>query len=492
MSTADAAAATRALVTGAAGGLGREVAVQLAARGCAVGIADINAAGLAETARLVRGRRRRGRGASPATSPARARPRRRSPAVVDRWGGIDALVNNAGYGVIEPFLDSTHQAWTRTLALNVTALAMACKAAGRVMRDQRSGRIVNITSPGSRMALPDYTAYTASKAGVDSITRAAAVALAPYGVLVNSLAPGMMDTEMQRSTEADLARVKGRDDLQAFLDERTARVPLGRRAEIAEIAAVGRLARPRRARLHDRRPAQRLRRPRQGLTACAATPRPTPPTSPRSRRRATRLRRHMLEMARGQGQGYIGQGLGIADLLAALYFHELRYDPADLAWPERDRFLLSTGHYSIALWAALAEAGILPVEELATYGADDSRLEMSTLDTTPGRRDDRRLARPRPRPGGRPGPRPAPLRLGGARLRRALRRRDAGGLDLGGGHVRQPLPPRRPGGADRLQRHPGRRRRSCSTWSRSPTSGAPSAGTPPRSTATTWPRSSPR
>lgn len=101
-------------------------------------------------------------------------------------------------------------------------------------------------------------------------------------------------------------------------------------------------------------------------------------------RKAIRLRRHMLTMARGQGQGYIGQGLGIADVLAALYFHELRYDPDNLAWADRDRFLLSTGHYSIALWAALAEAGIIPVEELATYGADNSRLEMSTLDTTPG------------------------------------------------------------------------------------------------------------
>lgn len=100
--------------------------------------------------------------------------------------------------------------------------------------------------------------------------------------------------------------------------------------------------------------------------------------------RATRLRRHMLTMARGQGQGYIGQGLGIADALAALYFHEMRYDPQNPSWPGRDRFLLSTGHYSIALWAALAEAGILSVEELITYGMDDSRLEMSTLDTTPG------------------------------------------------------------------------------------------------------------
>ena len=100
--------------------------------------------------------------------------------------------------------------------------------------------------------------------------------------------------------------------------------------------------------------------------------------------RATRLRRHMLTMARGQGAGYIGQGLGIADTLTALYFHELRYDPQNLGWADRDRFLLSTGHYSIALWAALAEAGIIPVEELVTYGADNSRLEMSTLDTTPG------------------------------------------------------------------------------------------------------------
>ena len=230
------AQAPRVLVTGAAGGLGREIALQLAVRGCRVGIADINAEGLAETASMARGS-----GAEVEEIAADLTlpdvPEAAVARVTGRWGGIDALVNNAGYGVIEPFLDSTHAAWTRTLALNVTALAMCCKAAGRVMRDQRSGRIVNITSPGSRMALPDYTAYTASKAGVDSITRALAVALAPYGVLVNSLAPGMMDTEMQRSTEADLARRHGRADLQAFLDERTARVPLGRRAGIAEIAA---------------------------------------------------------------------------------------------------------------------------------------------------------------------------------------------------------------------------------------------------------------
>jgi transketolase len=102
------------------------------------------------------------------------------------------------------------------------------------------------------------------------------------------------------------------------------------------------------------------------------------------RRRATNLRRHMLTMASGRGQGYLGQGLGIADLMTAIYFHEMKYDPQNPKDPARDRFVMSTGHYSIALWAALVEAGTLPKSELNTYGADDSRFEMSTLDTTPG------------------------------------------------------------------------------------------------------------
>jgi transketolase len=100
--------------------------------------------------------------------------------------------------------------------------------------------------------------------------------------------------------------------------------------------------------------------------------------------RAKAMRRHMLRMSRIMGQGYLGQGLGIADAIAAIYFHELRYDPANLQWPERDRFILSTGHYSIALWAAFAEAGIIPLDELDSYGRDRSQLEMSTMDSTPG------------------------------------------------------------------------------------------------------------
>jgi 3-oxoacyl-[acyl-carrier protein] reductase len=228
--------AKRALVTGAGGGLGRQVAVGLAERGCTVAVLDIKKGGAEETAELCR--QTGGEALTIIDDLTRdGAPADAVNAVVTAWAGLDILINNAGFGAIEPFLAMTAKLWERTLSLNVTALALACAAAGRVMREQRSGRIVNITSPASRMALPNYTAYAASKAAVDAVTRAAAVALAPHGVLVNSLAPGMMDTEMQRATEAELARIEGRSDLQAFLDERTRRVPLGRRAEVAEVAA---------------------------------------------------------------------------------------------------------------------------------------------------------------------------------------------------------------------------------------------------------------
>ena len=101
--------------------------------------------------------------------------------------------------------------------------------------------------------------------------------------------------------------------------------------------------------------------------------------------RAYRIRRYALRMGEVQGQGYIGQALGYADVLATAYGHALRYRPEDPKWEQRDRFLLSHGHYAIALYAALIESGILAQDELETYGSDDSRLPMSGMATyTPG------------------------------------------------------------------------------------------------------------
>ena len=100
---------------------------------------------------------------------------------------------------------------------------------------------------------------------------------------------------------------------------------------------------------------------------------------------AYRIRRYALRMGEVQGHGYIGQALGWADVLAVAYGHAIAYEPKDPLGEHRDRFLLSHGHYAIAHYAALIEAGIIPEEELETYGSDDSRLPMSGMATyTPG------------------------------------------------------------------------------------------------------------
>ncbi|NJO38097.1 MAG: transketolase [Rhizobiales bacterium] len=117
----------------------------------------------------------------------------------------------------------------------------------------------------------------------------------------------------------------------------------------------------------------------------AATRHPSAPSNVSLAQRAWNIRRHALLMGEVQGQGYIGQALGIADVLAASYFHALTYKAEDPEWEGRDRFLLSIGHYAIALYAALMEAGILPEDELQTYGMDDSRMPMSGMASyTPG------------------------------------------------------------------------------------------------------------
>ncbi|MCC0001016.1 MAG: transketolase [Methylobacteriaceae bacterium] len=103
------------------------------------------------------------------------------------------------------------------------------------------------------------------------------------------------------------------------------------------------------------------------------------------RERARRIRRHALRMGEVQGQGYIAQALGVADVLSVSYFHALTYRPEEPEWEGRDRFCLSIGHYAIALYAALIEAGIIPEDEIESYGGDDSRLPMSGMAAyTPG------------------------------------------------------------------------------------------------------------
>jgi len=99
---------------------------------------------------------------------------------------------------------------------------------------------------------------------------------------------------------------------------------------------------------------------------------------------AYRIRKNVLTQAGGKGQGYVGQGLGAADIFAVVYGSVLNWKPDDLKWKDRDRFLLSIGHYSIATYATLAEYGIYSQSDLNTYCDDGSILDMSANEYAPG------------------------------------------------------------------------------------------------------------
>jgi NAD(P)-dependent dehydrogenase (short-subunit alcohol dehydrogenase family) len=224
-----------AVVTGAAAGLGRELSIAFAKRGLSVALVDIDQTGLKGTHSQCEAH-----GAAllsiPADLTASGNAARIVEDTVRQFHRIDILVNCAAIGEAEAFNRISEKLWQRTFAVNVTALvSLTLAVSNEMIKHKNKGRIINITSPASRMALPNYAAYAASKAAVDSFTRTASVGLARHGIKVNSVAPGMMDTAMQRQVEAEMARVEGRADLEAFLKERTNRVPLGRRAEVFEI-----------------------------------------------------------------------------------------------------------------------------------------------------------------------------------------------------------------------------------------------------------------
>jgi NAD(P)-dependent dehydrogenase (short-subunit alcohol dehydrogenase family) len=223
------------LVTGGARGLGAAVCRQMAARSAVVAVADADAAGARTVADacIVLGA---DAFAVPVDLATADGPAAMVDAVAKRTGRLDVLVNCAAAAPAEAFLEMTADAWERALLVNVRAIALAMAAAGRVMAAQGSGRIINVTSAAARMALPNYAAYAATKAAVDSLTRTAAVALAPHGIRVNSISPGMMDTALQQETEAIFCRLDGRSDLEAYKAERTARIPLGRRSDPEEMA----------------------------------------------------------------------------------------------------------------------------------------------------------------------------------------------------------------------------------------------------------------
>lgn len=188
-----------ALVTGAASGLGREVAVVLAEAGATPVLCDVNEVGLRETADLV-GKE----GAQAIVCPTNVADRTQMEAAADRAasinGKVDVWVNAAGIIVNRPVLDAVDEEVERMLAVNQKGVYWGCAAAGRIMRASGGGSIVNFSSTGADSAVPGLSLYSMTKAAVNMMTRTVAKEMGQYGIRANAVAPGWVDTPMGNHT----------------------------------------------------------------------------------------------------------------------------------------------------------------------------------------------------------------------------------------------------------------------------------------------------
>jgi len=192
-----------AVVTGASRGIGRAVALALAAEGAKVVanyasssgaadavVADISAAG--------------GEALAVQADVAQAEQvETLFKTVLDNWGRVDVLVNNAGITRDTLLMRMKNEEWQAVIDLNLTGVFLCTRAVSKTMLKQRSGRIINITSVAGQMGNPGQANYSAAKAGVIGLTKTVARELASRGVTVNAVAPGFIETDMTSGLEAE-------------------------------------------------------------------------------------------------------------------------------------------------------------------------------------------------------------------------------------------------------------------------------------------------
>ncbi len=219
----------RALVTGAQQGIGRAIALALAEAGADLAVNYLDDAAAAEAVvEAVRGLGRR----AVAIQADIGKPEHAGAMVMAAdaaLGGLEVLVNNAGVFPRVGFLEMTEADWDHVMHVNLKGGFFAAQAAVRAMRARGTtgGSIINLASQAIRGSSPRGVHYAASKGGVVSMTRAMALELAPLGIRVNAIAPGLTDTAQPRygSSETDLATM-------------AAAIPVGRMAQPADIAGV--------------------------------------------------------------------------------------------------------------------------------------------------------------------------------------------------------------------------------------------------------------
>lgn len=219
--TAGLLSARTALITGGAQGLGASMAEVLSAAGANIVVADID--GDAADAMADRLPTALGRACDVTSEDDVAGA---VDAAVEAYGSLDIMVNNAGFTRDASLRNLTLDDFKAVIDVHLTGTWLGTRAAAAVMRDQKSGSIVNVSSLSGKQGNPGQTNYSAAKAGIVGLTKAAAKELGRHGVRVNAIQPGLIDTAMIRQMRPDV------------LESRLTEIPLGRFGEPDEVATV--------------------------------------------------------------------------------------------------------------------------------------------------------------------------------------------------------------------------------------------------------------
>ena len=228
--TPDSLADRVAIVTGAGRGIGEAISLALAAEGADVALAGRNEANLASVAERIEALGRRAIVVATDVTD-RDAVEALIEQTVTRLGGLDILVNNAGLVRPSPLLETTDDDWDLVFDTNVRGLFLCTRAAGRVLTEQGSGKVVNIASHVGLVGMANVASYCASKGAVVQLTRALAVEWAPHNVQVNAIAPGWVETDMNAEVRANP------DEVERALRHVPAR-RMGRAEELGPLAVL--------------------------------------------------------------------------------------------------------------------------------------------------------------------------------------------------------------------------------------------------------------
>ena len=218
----------RAIVTGAGAGIGEAIAIRLSSEGARVALADLDEQAAKGVADEIEGKTLVHRTNVTRAAEVESLVQR----VVEEWGGLDVMVNNAGIGVAATAPDTSEEDLDRQMSVNLKGTFFGIKYAVPAMRDSGGGSIINMSSVAALVGVPDRAAYCAAKGAILALTRASAIDHVGEGIRVNCIAPGTVDTPWIGRITA------GYDDPEEARARMQARQPHGRFVQPEEIAAM--------------------------------------------------------------------------------------------------------------------------------------------------------------------------------------------------------------------------------------------------------------